>query len=203
MSSAPAAALSTAIIEAAPTETSQSQQRLLRVKELWTRSQKDQLELGRLLYEERGERLGVGGQGNREGFHQWLRDAGIPKNSAYRRIAEYEISIGERSEDEPFDKPVPNGTSKTTFPVLHEVRDVEPTPRTYPQEDYAPEQQVKAAASRSHGMGLERLRKLSEQLDVACTVSHDGEAFRVSLKFTTEKEATEFLKGFASKGLHE
>jgi hypothetical protein len=46
---------------------SQSQQRLLQVKELWDRSQKDQLEIGRLLYEEREERLGVGGRSTRDG----------------------------------------------------------------------------------------------------------------------------------------
>ncbi len=86
-----------------------SQQRLVTLKELWARSQKDQLEIGRLLYEEREERLGVGGRGDRDGFHQWLREAGIPKTSAYRRIAEYEVSIGVR--EEPEDKPVPNGTT--------------------------------------------------------------------------------------------
>ena len=76
----------------------ESMQRLLQVRDLWTRSQKDQLEIGRLLYEERKERLGVGGRGIHEGFAQWLREAGIPNKSAYRRIAEYEISIGIRAE---------------------------------------------------------------------------------------------------------
>jgi hypothetical protein len=91
-----------------------SRQRLIRVRELWVLSQKDQLEIGRLLYEERAERLGVGGRGDREGFHQWLREAAIPKTSAYRRISEYEISVGQRTEDDPFDKPakpVPTGTT--------------------------------------------------------------------------------------------
>jgi hypothetical protein len=97
-----------AIIEAAPSDI-QSQQRLMRVKELWTRSQKDQLEIGRLLYEERAARLAVGGRGVHEGFHQWLRDADISKASAYRRIAEYEISIGVRAREE---KRV---SSETTF----------------------------------------------------------------------------------------
>lgn len=100
-------ATAAAIIEVAAIAI-QSQQRLMQVKELWARSRKDQLEIGRLLYEERAERVTAGGRGIHEGFHQWLRDAGIPKTSAYRRIAEYEISIGERTEE--FDKPVPTGT---------------------------------------------------------------------------------------------
>ncbi len=87
-----------------------SEQRLAHVKALWARSQKEQLEIGRLLYEEREERIGVGGRGHREGFQQWLREAGIPVTSAYRRIAEYEVSIGVRAE-EPEDKPVPSGTT--------------------------------------------------------------------------------------------
>jgi hypothetical protein len=72
--------------------------RLQRVKDLWIADKANREEIGRLLYEERSERLSVGGAGNRTGFHQWLRDAGIPKQSAYRRIAEYEISIGKREE---------------------------------------------------------------------------------------------------------
>lgn len=87
-----------------------SQARLIRVRELWERSKAAQLEIGKLLYEERAERLSVGGRGVINGFHQWLREAGIPKTSAYRRIAEYEISIGERAEENTFDKPVPDGT---------------------------------------------------------------------------------------------
>jgi hypothetical protein len=98
-------------IESIPT----SMSRLVRVRELWSQSKDAQLEIGRLLYDERAERLSVGGRGCYDGFHQWLRDAGIPKTSAYRRIAEYEISIGERPEDDKFDKPtlkpVPNGTT--------------------------------------------------------------------------------------------
>ena len=99
-----------------------SQQRLLAVKELWLRSKPDQLEIGRLLYEERAERRSVGGAHVEAGFHQWLRDAGIPKTSAYRRIAEYEVSIGERTEEDQFDNPVkpavtgvpvPTGTTST------------------------------------------------------------------------------------------
>jgi hypothetical protein len=93
----------------APVVITESMQRLLQVRDLWTRNQKDQLEIGRLLYEERKERLGVGGRGIHEGFAQWLREAGIPNKSAYRRIAEYEISIGERAEPE--DKPVSPDTS--------------------------------------------------------------------------------------------
>jgi predicted SprT family Zn-dependent metalloprotease len=118
------------VIEQTPAEIA-SQQRLMRVRELWTKGRADQLEIGRLLYDERAERLGVGGQGCRDGFHQWLRDAGVPKNSAYRRIAEYEISIGERSEDDPFDKPrvpklaVPNGTGTVEVP---NIEPVEPAP---------------------------------------------------------------------------
>ncbi len=95
----------------------ESMQRLLQVRDLWTRSQKDQLEIGRLLYEEQRERLGNGGRGTRDGFHQWLREAGIPKTSAYRRIAEYEVSIGERTEDDAAYKPVPNGTTITVQPT--------------------------------------------------------------------------------------
>lgn len=90
---------------------SESTERLLRVRDLWNKSEKDQLEIGRLLYEEHKERLGVGGRGARDGFHEWLRETGIPKTSAYRRIAEYEIFIGERTEDDKYDKPVPIGTS--------------------------------------------------------------------------------------------
>lgn len=96
--------------EALAVETA-SASRLVRVRELWDSLRKNKLEIGRLLYEERAERLSVGGRGIEEGFHAWLRDAGIPKTSAYRRIAEYEISIGERSENDEFDKPVPNGTT--------------------------------------------------------------------------------------------
>jgi hypothetical protein len=86
--------------------TTLSESRLLRVRELWERSRESQLEIGRLLYEERAERLAVGGRGVEGGFQSWLRDAGIPKKSAYRRIAEYEVSIGLRAEDSPDDKPV-------------------------------------------------------------------------------------------------
>jgi hypothetical protein len=93
-------------------EPSASQLRLTKVRELWQKSKESQLEIGRLLYEERAERFSVGGRGMFDGFHQWLREADIPKTSAYRRIAEYEISIGERAEDDAFDKkPVPDGTS--------------------------------------------------------------------------------------------
>lgn len=91
------------------TLTGASALRLQQAKELWTKSKEDRDKLGRLLYEERNERLSGGGRGIHEGFHQWLRDAGIPKAAAYRRIAEYEISIGIRKPEE--DKPVSNETS--------------------------------------------------------------------------------------------
>jgi hypothetical protein len=84
------------------------------VKELWAVGKPNREELGKLLYEEREERCSVGGAGNREGFHQWLKDAGIPKQSAYRRIAEHEILIGERAPENAYDQsipePVPSGT---------------------------------------------------------------------------------------------
>jgi hypothetical protein len=107
MSSAAAIAVEVNPIVTAIESTTASVSRLMRVRELWESSRKSQLEIGRLLYEERAERLSVGGRGVYEGFHQWLRDAGIPKTSAYRRIAEYEISIGERAEEDKFDKPTP------------------------------------------------------------------------------------------------
>jgi hypothetical protein len=94
--------------------------RLARVKELWAVDKANREEIGQLLYEERSERLSVGGAGNRTGFHQWLRDAGIPKQSAYRRMAEYEISIGVRAPEDDYDKPaepVPTGTSSPIAPV--------------------------------------------------------------------------------------
>jgi hypothetical protein len=77
-----------------------SEARLARVKELWIADKTTREELGKLLFEERAERRSVGGRGVEEGFHQWLREAGIPKQSAYRRIAEYEISIGVRAPEE-------------------------------------------------------------------------------------------------------
>jgi hypothetical protein len=101
----------------------ESMQRLLQVRDLWTRSQKDQLEIGRLLYEERKERLSVGGRGIHEGFHEWLREASIPKASAYRRIAEYEISIGERVEPESPKKPV---SSETSFVRVKPIATITP-----------------------------------------------------------------------------
>jgi hypothetical protein len=106
--------------------------RLQRVKELWIADKANREEIGRLLYEERSERLSVGGAGNRSGFHQWLRDAGIPKQSAYRRIAEYEISIGVRDPEDDYDKPVPNGTSlPAAFQIVSGVSDLPPwTPAT-------------------------------------------------------------------------
>ena len=86
----------------------QSQQRQLQVRDLWGKSQEDQLTIGRLLYEERKERLSVGGRGVEGGFIAWCQEAGIPRASAYRRITEYEISIGER-EEKP-EKPVSDET---------------------------------------------------------------------------------------------
>jgi len=117
--------------------------RLQRVRELWIAGRANREELGRLLYEERNERQSVGGAGNRTGFHQWLRDAGISKQSAYRRIAEYEITIGVRAPEDDYDrpaspvpvepsdtersdeKPVPTGTSSQT---QEPVKPVEPEP---------------------------------------------------------------------------
>jgi hypothetical protein len=96
-------------------EPTASASRLVRVRELWESSRKSQLEIGRLLYEERAERRSVGGRGVYEGFHQWLREAGIPKASAYRRIAEYEVSIGERViEDTPCASTACNDTASAT-----------------------------------------------------------------------------------------
>jgi len=95
----------------------ESQKRLVRVRELWKQSRKDQLEIGKLLYEERAERKRKGGRGIEEGFHQWLREAGIPKTSAYRRIAEYEVEIGARTEDETYDKPSGATQDKDEKPV--------------------------------------------------------------------------------------
>jgi hypothetical protein len=98
--------------ESTASDISQSQQRLKRVKEMWARSQKDQLELGHLLYEERAERMSVGGRGVEGGFQSWLREAGIPIKSAYRRITEYEISIGIRVE-KPVSPDTPLADSET------------------------------------------------------------------------------------------
>ncbi len=69
---------------------------------------------------------------------------------------------------------------------------------TYPQEDYKPEQQTKAASSRSHGMGLERLRKLAAQRSIECSIGHDSEVFRITLRFESESKATHFLKSLKS-----
>jgi hypothetical protein len=96
--------------------TSESMERLLQVRDLWNKSQKDRLEIGRLLYEERQERLAVGGSHAWDGFHEWLRKTGIPKTSSYRRIAAYEVSIGVRSQDDDAYRtpdPVPSGTTIT------------------------------------------------------------------------------------------
>jgi hypothetical protein len=97
--------------------TTQSQERLVRLQKLWKRSRKDQLEIGKLLYEERAERRRKGGRGIEEGFHQWLQQAGIPKTSAYRRIAEYEVEIGERTEEETYNKPTGATQDKDEKPV--------------------------------------------------------------------------------------
>jgi len=74
-----------------------------------------------------------------------------------------------------------------------------PIVHTYPVEDYEPEQQVKAARSRSHGKGLERLRELAKELNVPCSISHDGDRFRVAIfhEFDTESAAREFLNSKA------
>jgi hypothetical protein len=117
----------------APAQASEytSTTRLARVKELWIADKANREEIGRLLYDERAERLSVGGAGNRTGFHQWLRDAGIPKQSAYRRIAEYEISIGKRAPEDDYDKPVPSGTSSCAVqaePPSEPPLTVEPAP---------------------------------------------------------------------------
>jgi len=75
----------------------ESMQRLLQVRDLWTRSQKDQLEIGRLLYEERKERLSVGGGSySRDGFHAWLREAGVPKTSGYDPLEDVKRAAAER-----------------------------------------------------------------------------------------------------------
>jgi hypothetical protein len=103
-------ATATQVVSTAPMVITESMQRLVQVRDLWTRSQKDQLEIGRLLYEERKERFSVGGRGIHEGFAAWCQEAGIPHASAYRRIAEYEVSIGER-EEKPIKKPVSSETS--------------------------------------------------------------------------------------------
>jgi hypothetical protein len=152
------------------------------------------LEFGRLCYtfRERTKRpdgFRVSSE-TQNSFDSTLDKLDIPRATAYRWIARYEEHVGKRElKPKPHDTPEPSEevvepTTKPTQPIV----------RTYPREDYEPEQQVKAAASRSHGMGLERLRKLAEQRDVSCKVSHDGEAFRLNFRFTTEKEATHFLK---------
>lgn len=167
MSSAAAIAVEVNPIVTAIGSTTASVSRLMRVRELWESSRKSQLEIGRLLYEERAERLSVGGRGVYEGFHQWLRDAGIPKTSAYRRIAEYEISIGERAEDDKFDKPTPTTKpvpSGTTFvpanaDVVQEERPATRGEMAYQSDPSAPISDIKAGTFDQEAF-TERLGKI-------------------------------------------
>src|ERR1019366_8300987 len=92
-----------------------SKTRLARVKELGIADKANREEIGRLLYDERNDRLSVGGAGNRDGFHQWLRDTGIPKASAYRRITEYEISKGLREPEPGIEEQQEPVYNETTF----------------------------------------------------------------------------------------
>ncbi len=99
-----------------------SNRRLTRLRELWPQAQPNQLEIGKLLYEERKDRISVGGRGHNDGFHEWLRQAGLSKASAYRRIAEYEISIGKR--EDPLSKPVSLETTSVDFEAFDPVAEV-------------------------------------------------------------------------------
>ena len=213
----------------APTQASDytSTTRLARVKELWIADKANREEIGRLLYEERSERLSVGGAGNHTGFHQWLRDAGISKQSAYRRIAEYESSIGVRDPEDAYDisptlEPVPNGTRLSGLtaaaPAGRKYVPVEPMPVykraqepgqepdmcpvciEHPHRvnerpfDYSkhPELQT-VTTSRSHGMGLERLRKLAGD---GCSISFTDGRFKVirTMSFETESDAKKWIE---------
>lgn len=120
-----------------------SELRQQQVHDLWVAGKANRTELGRLLYDERNERLSVGGAGNRDGFHEWLRGAGIPKQSAYRRIREYEISIGVCEPEDAYDKPVPNGTASVPVPVIQgsmsepDIEPIEPSFEVESSEDFS------------------------------------------------------------------
>jgi hypothetical protein len=154
--------------------------RLERVRNLWITGKAHREELGRLLYEEREERLSTGGAKVHVGFNSWLRDAGIPRASAYRRIAEYEISIGIRVEKEDTPDPVSVETPSTevTKPAVYPVEnysDINPdTGRAY----NAPPTHIEVVegvgevtvcdeaigGNRGHGMALSRWRDAAEAL---------------------------------------
>lgn len=80
------------IVEAATSETSASRQAKLAV--LNVRRTGDGLEMGRLIYEERKERHKLQ---NGDGMEAWITAAGVPLRTARRRVSQYEVHIGERT----------------------------------------------------------------------------------------------------------
>jgi hypothetical protein len=135
-------------------------------------------------------------QGKKDGgLKAWLQQNDIPRSTAYFWIHRHRVSIGECVESEPTRESEPTNPPFQSTPISHEAV------HTYPVEDYEPEQQVKAAGSRSHGKGLERLRKITGELDLLdkVKISHDGDNFRIAVihEFDDEGEAKKFLRTFA------
>lgn len=73
-----------------------SAQRLYLAQQLWRTYETSRAELSKVLYEEREACRSKGGRGITEGFKAWLQCVGVPRATAYRLIADYEIANGIR-----------------------------------------------------------------------------------------------------------
>lgn len=70
-----------------------------------------------------------------------------------------------------------------------------PTGRKYPVENYSQRRDLQATTnSRSHGMGLTRLREVAKKLEIKCHVAFKDDVFSVTFHFDKESSAREFLK---------
>jgi hypothetical protein len=83
--------------------------------------------------------------------------------------------------------------AKQEYEAKSKPAEPEPEVNTYPKDDYSDEQIT--ATSRSHGPGLERLRKLAQ---AGQTVSYSDDRFHITTKdsFDSESKARKFLKDF-------
>ena len=193
----------------APSTTTEGTQRLMAQTDIgaaWESHKKDGLEFGRVCYgwSQRLEKSkgGYGSKGEGQ-LGEILRVLDIPDYIVKYWISRYKASIGEG---------IPCSLCTDTFPSKtqlkkHQRKDhqefAQPIAPVYPISDYSKHPEAQATTgSRSHGMGLDRLRKQAEEAGIACTVSYTDDSFTikhddVTQSFPEECDAREFLKSLA------
>ena len=131
--------IKTIIVEESPEA---SELRLYLAQQLWRTYETSRVELAKILFEEREAHRSKGGRGV-AGFKTWLKKAGIPRATAYRLLAEHELSLGIREE------PVSNETGlEAEMDFARMFAEMIARHERYAKEDEAGADRLKAGATR-------------------------------------------------------